>query len=122
MSWRQRAERAWDWFNGPIFLTSILAFLGLILLLSLVLPQAPVTPTDEAAFSRWLAEVQSILGRWTEPLAALGWLSLRSSLWQRSALAMLSLAVAVRAAGLVASWSNLVVFERVRRILICGGG
>ena len=122
MSWRQRAEQAWDWLSGPTFLTSILAFLGLILLLSLVLPQAPVSPADEAAFSRWLAGVQPVLGHWTEPLASLGWLSLRSSLWQRSALALLSLAVAVRAAGLVESWSQIVVFERVRRILICGGG
>lgn len=122
MSWRQRAEQAWDWFGGPTFLTGILAFLGLILLLSLVLPQAPVSPADKAAFSRWLAEVQPTLGRWTEPLAALGWLSLRSSLWQRSALALLSLAVAVRAAGLVESWPQLAVCERIRRIMICAGG
>jgi hypothetical protein len=122
MSWQQRAEQAWDWLSEDTFLTRILALLGLILLLSLVLPQAPVFPADKAAFSRWLAEVQPALGRWTAPLTTLGWLSLRSSLWQRSALALLSLAVAVRAAGLVESWPQLVVFERVRRSMICVGG
>lgn len=121
MGVRQIAERAWSELGGTRFLVAVLTVLGLLLLLSLVLPQAPVLPADAAAFSRWLAEVRLTLGVWTDPLHALGLLTLRASVWMRGALALLALALVARAGALVESWPAIGRLERARRSLVCMG-
>lgn len=99
----------------------MIAFFGLTLLLTLILPQSPVPPADEAAFARWLAEIRPTLGSWTGPLADLGLLSLRTSWWQRLSLALLALAGAARCSILVENWNETGRLGRVRQVALIIG-
>jgi len=115
------AEKIWTWLNSKTLLLGTLTSLLIISLLTLLLPQSPVPPTDEAAFSRWLAKIRPTLGQWTSPLVTLQWLSLKTSLWQRIPLALLTLAMAARTAQLAATWQQRSTIERARQALICIG-
>jgi hypothetical protein len=112
MHWREAVERVWKWLIGTAALLEILTALLLVLLLSFVLPQSPVSPADEAAFSRWTASIRPTWGSWVAPLALLHWLSLRTSLWLRIPLALLALVTSARLAHLAATWRERTAAER----------
>jgi hypothetical protein len=108
--------------NRPTVLLGTLGVLGLLITLSLLVPQAPAPPSDEAVYSRWYVELRAALGRSAELLSALGWLSIRTSWWQRTFLALLALVLSVRGTRLVERWTELPTLRRVWHLLIlCGG-
>ncbi len=119
---QKAVERIWQWLGKEPFLLGLLTGLLLLLLLTLLLPQAPLSPRETADFTRWLAEVRSTWGEWTNPLATLGLLTIRSSWPQRLLLALLALALTVRLVTLIEQWAELPRWQRVRQGAICGGG
>ena len=118
MHWREAIERVWKWLIGTAALLEILTALLLVLFLSFLLPQSPVSPADEAAFSRWTASIRPTWGSWVEPLTLLHWLSLRTSLWLRIPMALLALVTSARVAQLAATWHDHTVAERVCHLSI----
>lgn len=70
-----------------------LVFLLILKLTALILPQIPVSASESAAFNRWLAELRPVLGNHTRWLAALGLLTVQSSLFLRLTLGFLALIV-----------------------------
>ena len=96
--------------------------LAILQLLILLLPQAPVSPANDLIYTRWLAEQRLTLGRWTDLLATLQLLSLRSSLWMRGALALLALVSAAHGDALVKAWPEIASRVRVRRFLPLASG
>ncbi len=121
MRGRQFMEWLWGRLNGSAFLKLSLVLVGLISLVSLWLPQAPVPFNETAAFSRWVASIHTRLDPYTEQLAAWGLLSLKTTLWLRLPLALLGLIVAARAAMLYERWRDLAHFTRTRQALLVLG-
>ena len=75
MQAQQILTRVWKWLSEDKRLGQLILVILIPYLLMLVLPQAPVTVNDTAAFSRWLAELRPVLGASTKSLAALGLLA-----------------------------------------------
>ncbi len=115
---RQTAEVAWAWLNGKALLTGLVASLGILLLLSLIIPQTPVLPSNEAAFLRWQAEIRPTLGAWEPWLSALGLFAIRTSPWLRLTLALLGLSTIARLTTLLEKHSQ----RSLRQFLIVIGG
>ena len=93
----------------------------LMLLLSWLIPQSPVPPTDHVMFSRWLAETRTTLGDAADVFETLGLFNLRSSLWMRLLLVWLSLIGTVRMTTLAERWSQLTHLQRGVQSVIVGG-
>lgn len=106
MRGRQIVERVWEWLGAEQRLGELIIAFLLLHILLLLLPQSPVSPAAEPAFARWLAELRPTLGAWSAPLAAVGLLSLRTSLWMRGALGLLGLVTLVRLADLGERWAG----------------
>jgi hypothetical protein len=121
MSLQQVLARGWTWLTRSWFLGGVGGALAFFMLLSLILPQAPVSPQATAEFSRWLAEIRPSLGGATDILAALGLLTVRFSWWQRTLLAVLAISLAARAADLYRTWENLQRSARLTQLLLCLG-
>jgi hypothetical protein len=105
-------ERIWRWMNQTVLLLGLLSVLLLMLSLTFLLPQAPVSPTNETAFLRWLAETRTTLGTSTSWLASAGLLSIRTSWWVRAALALLGIVTVARGARLLEQWERLTTYGR----------
>lgn len=117
----RRAERVWLWLGGKTFLTAILTTLLLVLMLTLLIPQSPVPPSDSTTFYRWLSEVRSGFDAQAELLRALGLFSLRVSLWMQVPLALLSLAGVARGTLLAETWPRIAARLRGARLAaVCG--
>ncbi len=114
-------ERIWHGLQRTVVLLGILALLLLLLILTFALPQSPVSPADEAAFLRWLAQVRTSLGINVSLLASLGLLSLRFSWWARGVLALLALVAVARAARCVEQWEHLTLPGRIVQVAILVG-
>jgi len=112
----------WEWLSADKRLGQLILVILIPYLLMLVLPQAPVAVNDTAAFSRWLAELRPTLGASTKSLAALGWLTMRTSIWLRGLLIFLALVSVVRAINLTTHWATLTPIHRRQLSLICLGG
>lgn len=114
--------RIWAWLSEDRRFLEIFTALAILQLLILLLPQAPVSPADDLIYTRWLAEQRLSLGRWTDLLATLQLLSLRSSLWMRGALALLALVSAAHGDALGKAWAEMASRVRVRRFLPLASG
>ncbi len=114
-------ERIWHGLQKTVALFVILTFLLLLLLLTITLPQSPVSPADEAAFLRWLANIRTTLGAQVSVLASLGLLSLRSSWWTRSLLVALTFVAVARTVHLLERWERIRAFGRAVQIVILAG-
>ncbi|MFP4394603.1 MAG: hypothetical protein ACLFTI_05000 [Anaerolineales bacterium] len=112
----------WAWLSEDRRFVEIFAALMILQLLILLLPQAPVSPANDLIYTRWLAEQRLTLGRWTDLLATLQLLFLRSSLWLRGALALLALVLAAHLDALVKAWPDVSPRVRVRGFLPLAGG
>lgn len=122
MRWQQAVERTWQGLNSNALLLGILIALLGVFSLTFLFPQAPVPPSDAAAFTRWLVEIRPLLGNWEKPLTVLGLLSLRHSLWIQVPLALLALSLAVRWISLAEGWRGLSRRQRGARLLVGIGG
>lgn len=91
------ADRLWKTLRGRKLTLLTLLLLLVLETTTLLLPQAPVTPRDEAAFSRWVAELRPRLGHWTKLFANLGLLNIKSSLPFRLTLGLLGMIVVAHA-------------------------
>ncbi len=119
---RQILDKAWRWLGEDRRLVEILVALLIVQALVVLLPQAPISNVTSPGYSRWLAEQRSVLKGWTTPLSALGFLTLRSSVWMRGLLVLLALIVTTRAGDAIEQWH---AFSRPRRwlqVLSCVGG
>lgn len=70
--------------------------LGLVMVLQVAafaLPQIPVPSSERASYNRWLAEFRPLLGNTVTPLAAVGFLTLRTSYVWRLTLGFVALIV-----------------------------
>ncbi len=114
----QILEHIWHWMNKAVLLLGLVGALLLLLLLTFLLPQAPVSPTNEAAFLRWLAETRASLGSSTSLLASSGLLSLRTSWWTRGVLALLAFVTVARGVRLVERWEHFTSYGRGFQIVI----
>ena len=112
----------WAWLSEDRRLLEIFAALVIIQLLILLLPQAPVPPANNLIYTRWLGEQRLSLGRWTDLLATLQLLSLRTSLWMRGALALLALVLTAHLDAFVKAWPDVSPRVRARRFLPITGG
>ncbi len=121
MRGRQLAEQIWVGLTTTPALLVALTAIGLTLALALLLPQSPVPMAEAAAFSRWQAEARSTLGNAAAPLSTLGLLTLRDSLWQRVAMAALTLIIAARLAQLGETWAQRSGFAHLCEITLCLG-
>jgi len=122
MSRREVIGRLWNWLGSKMLTVILLITLSGTLLLSLVIPQAPVLTSDDAAFSRWLAEMRPTLGKWATPMSEIGLFTLRVSLWMRLLLGLLTLSTITRATMLIEQWSRLPSRRRWLQCLGCVGG
>lgn len=114
-------ERIWHGLQKTVVLFVVLTFLLLLLLLTIALPQSPVSPADEAAFLRWLANIRTALGTRASVLAPLGLLSLRYSWWTRGVLVALTFVALARTARLFERWGRIRAFGRAVQIVILAG-
>jgi len=114
-------DRVWRWVNKTSVLLGLVCILLLLLILTLLLPQAPVPPADEAAFLRWLAQVRTSLGASTSLLASAGLLSVRTSWWVRIVFALLALVSIARGARLLEHWNKFTPYGRGLQLVILMG-
>ena len=114
--------RIWAWLSEDRRFLEIFTALVILQLLILLLPQAPVSPANNLIYTRWLGEQRLTLGRWTDLLATLQLLSLRTSLWMRGTLALLALVVTAHLDASVKAWPDVAPRVRARRFLPVAGG
>lgn len=111
-------DRVWRWMHKTSVLLGLVCIILLLMTLTFLLPQAPVPPTDEAAFLRWLAQVRTSLGASASFLASAGLLSLRTSWWMRGAFALLVLVIITRGARLMERWNEFTSYGRGLQMVI----
>ncbi|MBN1877196.1 MAG: hypothetical protein JXA33_23435 [Anaerolineae bacterium] len=123
MRGQQIREKVWQWLGEDRRIGNILIILVGIQLLTCIIPQAPAAPSNSLIFSRWLAGMHNSLGPWTKPLSALGFLSLRTSIWMRLTLVGVLLIMGVRVIQLGENWRQLPLKNRWwQSILLLGCG
>lgn len=118
---RRILDTVWRWLSAERRLTEIFIVLVVVQCVIFILPQAPVPPGNSPAYLRWLAELRPDLKGWTNLLAALGFLTLRTSLWIRGILICLALLFAVRIGVLRETWATFSHGQRARGLLFCAG-
>ncbi len=119
---RQILNQVWQWLGADRRLVEALIVLLIIQAIVLFLPQAPVSIPTSPVYARWLAGLRPTLKTWTTPLATVGLLTLRTSLWMRILLAWLALIVAVRCADLFEHWKESTRSRRWLQALACVAG
>lgn len=119
---RQILNRVWEWLSADRRLVEALIALLVIQAIVLFLPQAPVSIPTSPVYARWLAGLRPTLKTWTTPLATVGLLTLRTSLWMRVLLAWLALIVAARFADLLEHWKDSTRSQRWLQALACVAG
>jgi hypothetical protein len=120
---RQLANQVWELLGGWKAALLALLLLTVTQIISLALPQIPVSADESAAFNLWLAVVRPQLGQTTRPLASLGLLTIRTSPLLRATLALVGLVIAanldrLREGMRDGAWTR----RQTGLLLICAGG
>lgn len=119
---RQILNQVWQWLGADKRLVETLIALLIIQAIVLFLPQAPVSISTSPVYARWLAGLRPTLKTWTTPLATVGLLAVRTSLWTRALLAWLALIVAARFDDLLEHWKENTPARRWLQVLACVAG
>lgn len=119
---RQILNQVWQWHSADRRLVEALIALLVIQAIVLFLPQAPVSISTSPVYARWLAGLRPTLRTWTTPLATVGLLTVRTSLWMRALLAWLALIVAARFDDLFEHWKERTRSRRRLQVLACVAG
>ncbi|MBN1876992.1 MAG: hypothetical protein JXA33_22410, partial [Anaerolineae bacterium] len=119
---RQILNQVWQWLSVDKRLVEALIALLIIQIVVLFLPQAPVSISTSPVYARWLAGLHPTLKMWATPLAALGLLTVRASLWMRALLAWLALLVAARCGNLLERGKAWSPSRRWLQALACVAG
>lgn len=119
---RQILDKVWQWLGAERRLIEVLAALLIFQAIVLFLPQSPVAVATSPSYARWLAGLRPVLKTWTTPLAALGLLTVRTSLWMRVFLVWLALIVAARFGDALENWRALPLARRWLQALACCAG
>lgn len=119
---RRILNRVWQWLSADRRLAEALIALLTIQAIVLLLPQAPVSTSTSPVYARWLAGLRPTFKAWTTPLATVGLLAVRTSLWMRALLAWLALIVAARFDDLLEHWKEWPHSRRWLQILACVAG
>ncbi len=89
-------QAVWRIVTGNQLLAFVMAALALLLLLAALLPQAPSSTDDLAAYSRWLALAQQRFGQASNLLQTLGLFSITHTLVLRLLAGLIACALAAR--------------------------
>jgi hypothetical protein len=119
---RQILNRVWQWLSADRRLAEALIALLTIQAIVLFLPQAPVSISTSPIYARWLAGLRPTFKTWTTPLAAVGLLTVRTSLWMRVLLAWLALIIAACFDDLLEHWQEWPRSRRWLQALACVAG
>jgi hypothetical protein len=119
---QQILNQVWRWLSADRRLVE--AFIALLVIQAIVLflPQAPAPISTSPVYARWLAGLRPTLKTWTTPLATVGLLTVRTSLWMRVLLAWLALIVSARFDALLEHWREWPRSRRWLQVLACVAG